>query len=106
MRKTTYELRIVGGSSNVCSSDLILAGFDVWRFTPVWLHWAALVGFTAAFGAALWQGLRMLRWPGEGDATRRPERSEERRVGKEGVSTCSSWWPPDHKKTKHVHNTT
>src|SRR3546814_12767801 len=23
-------------------------------------------------------------------------RSEERRVGKECVSTCSSWWSPDH----------
>src|SRR3546814_10407462 len=23
-------------------------------------------------------------------------RSEERRVGKEGVSTCSSWWAPYH----------
>src|SRR3546814_2679867 len=25
-------------------------------------------------------------------------RSEERRVGKEGVSTCRSWWSPDHEK--------
>src|SRR3546814_20264271 len=23
-------------------------------------------------------------------------RSDERRVGKEGVSTCRSWWSPDH----------
>src|SRR3546814_10780176 len=37
----------------VAAVFLILAGFDVWRFTPVWLHWAALAGFTAAFGAAL-----------------------------------------------------
>src|SRR3546814_12316432 len=27
-------------------------------------------------------------------------RSEERRVGKEGVITCSSRWSPDHKKKK------
>src|SRR3546814_20247133 len=27
-------------------------------------------------------------------------RSEERRVGKEGVSTCRSRWSPYHKKTK------
>src|SRR3546814_15988820 len=27
-------------------------------------------------------------------------RSEERRVGKECVSTCHSWWSPDHKKKK------
>src|SRR3546814_14386672 len=28
------------------------------------------------------------------------ERSEERRVGEEGVSTCRSRWSPDHKKKK------
>src|SRR3546814_15670985 len=27
-------------------------------------------------------------------------RSEERRVGKECVSTCRSWWSPYHKKKK------
>src|SRR3546814_18247150 len=27
-------------------------------------------------------------------------RSEERRVGKGGVSTCRSWWSPNHKKKK------
>src|SRR3546814_12807644 len=34
-------------------------------------------------------------------------RSEERRVGKECVSTCRSWWSPYHyKKTgKHLHST-
>src|SRR3546814_21079025 len=30
------------------------------------------------------------------------ERSEERRVGKECVSTCSSRWPPSHKKIKQT----
>src|SRR3546814_17696998 len=30
-----------------------------------------------------------------------PKRSDERRVGKEGVSTCRSrWWPYHEKKTK------
>src|SRR3546814_11870227 len=28
-------------------------------------------------------------------------RSEERRFGKEGVSTCRSGWSPDHKKKKN-----
>src|SRR3546814_18692639 len=32
-----------------------------------------------------------------------PERSEERRVGKEGVSKCKSRWLPDHQKKKHKH---
>src|SRR3546814_14808432 len=31
-------------------------------------------------------------------------RSEERRVGKEGVSTCRSRGPPDHKKKKKSNN--
>src|SRR3546814_11913968 len=29
-----------------------------------------------------------------------PQRSEERRVGKECVSTCRSRWSPEHKKKK------
>jgi uncharacterized protein (TIGR02302 family) len=53
---------------------LILAGFDVWRFTPVWLHWLSLAGFALAFGAALWLELRQLRWPDRAAAMRRLER--------------------------------
>src|SRR3546814_12749095 len=34
--------------------------------------------------------------------TRELTRSEERRVGKECVSTCRSRWSPYHKKTKRV----
>ncbi|WP_298726240.1 TIGR02302 family protein [uncultured Ferrovibrio sp.] len=52
----------------------ILAGFDVWRFLPVWLHWLILAGFAAALPAALWYGLRGLRWPSHADAMRRLER--------------------------------
>src|SRR3546814_14299793 len=33
-------------------------------------------------------------------AARDEARSEERRVGKEGVSTCRSRWSPDHSKKK------
>jgi uncharacterized protein (TIGR02302 family) len=52
----------------------ILAGFDIWRFTPVWLHWLALAGFAAAFAFALWRELRQLRWPDRAAAMRRLER--------------------------------
>src|SRR3546814_17864833 len=31
----------------------------------------------------------------------RAKRSEERRVGKECVSTCRSWWSPYHKKKNY-----
>src|SRR3546814_20027566 len=34
----------------------------------------------------------------------RPDRSEERRVGKECVSTCRSRWSPYHKKKKNKRN--
>jgi uncharacterized protein (TIGR02302 family) len=53
---------------------LILAGFDVWRFTPVWLHWLALAGFAGGIIAALWLRLRSLRWPDRAAAMRRLER--------------------------------
>src|SRR3546814_18468446 len=33
-------------------------------------------------------------WP------KRMQRSEARRVGKEGVSTCRSWWSAEHSKKK------
>src|SRR3546814_17700982 len=38
----------------------------------------------------------LIRWKGEADP--KHVRSEERRVGKEGVSTCRSRWTPVHKK--------
>lgn len=52
----------------------ILAGFDVWRFLPVWLHWLALAGFAGALGYALWHELHGLRWPDRAAAMRRLER--------------------------------
>ena len=53
---------------------LILAGFDVWRFLPIWLHWLMLAGFGCGFIGALWYGLRGIRWPGRGAAMRRLEK--------------------------------
>src|SRR3546814_3781876 len=41
--------------------------------------------------AYVWAALRM---------TRRWKRSEERRDGEECVSTCRSWWSPEHYQTK------
>src|SRR3546814_12898519 len=43
--------------------------------------------------------------PGEAAHQREQHRSEERRVGKECVSTCRSRWSPYHKKTKEAENT-
>ena len=52
----------------------ILAGFDVWRFLPVWLHWLALAGFAAGLAVLLWRDLHALRWPDRAAAMRRLER--------------------------------
>lgn len=52
----------------------ILAGFDIWRFTPVWLHWLLLAAFAAAFAYLLWREMRSLRWPDRAAAMRRLER--------------------------------
>src|SRR3546814_3956822 len=68
-QKTAYELRISDWSSDVCSSDLLFGGDRSDQDD------AAVLLFAAA---------------------RLVERSEERRVGKECVSTCRSRWSPYH----------
>src|SRR3546814_4246739 len=95
-QKTAYEMRISDWSSDVCSSDLELqrgearveaAGCRQLAVAAA-LDQAALVDHQDAVG---------LQHGGEavGDDQRRA-RSEERRVGKECVSTCRSRWSPDH----------
>src|SRR3546814_1683650 len=90
-QKTAYDMRISDWSSDVCSSDL--------------------------FGRASGGGKRNPPQGGGGTAERQPSRrgfiaypkltvgrlaslflgrSEERRVGKECVSTCRSRWTPYH----------
>src|SRR3546814_5887104 len=73
-QKTAYEMRISDWSSDVCSSDLA-------HLLP------ALQGLSGDPPACF------LAWWRRGD---RQQRSEERRVGKECVSTCRSRWSPYH----------
>lgn len=61
-------------AAGVVAVFFILAGFDVWRFLPVWLHWTILAGFALALALALWFGLHSLRWPDRASAMRRLER--------------------------------
>src|SRR3546814_2706795 len=92
-QKTAYEMRISDWSSDVCSSDLVSLGLGM------------------VMGVLL--GLIPIPIPGVGIVTlgigggplivalilgklRRTGRSEERRVGKECVSTCRSRWSPYH----------
>src|SRR3546814_15965609 len=92
-QRTAYEMRISDWSSDVCSSDLgdLLAH----RLEVHVVRFLLVVGQHAqAVLAHLHQARRVL---GEADDERR---SEERRVGKESVSTCRSRWQPYHYNTK------
>src|SRR3546814_3213103 len=105
-QKTAYEMRISDWSSDVCSSDLEAAEGPAGRARHGDPH----------HHPRPWGGRQRGRRggghvPRRGDGERhaggyfqgapaslpqRPARSEERRVGKEGVSTCRSWWSPYH----------
>src|SRR3546814_13118865 len=101
-QKTAYEMRISDWSSDVCSSDLLrtvqrdhadlAAALDQDRLVshrccsspvPPRLHAAG----TADLGVSARREL-------EADHQSVPLRSEDRRVGQECVSTCSSRWSP------------
>src|SRR3546814_9212757 len=82
-QKTAYEMRISDWSSDVCSSDLKLD--PVLR--PQAITIASELGYiadTEVMAAGFGPGLCSI------------SRSEERRVGKECVSTCRSRWSPYH----------
>src|SRR3546814_20450850 len=112
MQKTAYEMRISDWSSDVCSSALAatkrscelmsqsyatLYGLPLsgLRFFTVYGPWGrpdmAYYGFAQKI--LLGQPIEVF---GEGRMARHFTRSEERRVGKECVSTCSTRWSPSH----------
>src|SRR3546814_3321625 len=99
-QKTAYEMRISDWSSDVCSSDLddglietrrrppgqpIGAGD---RGKPAGIEHDALAGGGGAGDCNV--AVR------QGAVEEVTDRSEERRVGKECVSTCRSRWSPQH----------
>src|SRR3546814_5763861 len=92
-QKTAYEMRISDWSSDVCSSDLP-PGSIAFSSPPA----TAVIGedglavdieFEAVAVGIIGDGHERLQGS-------RPARSEERRVGKECVSTCRSRWSPYH----------
>src|SRR3546814_1599582 len=91
-QKTAYEMRISDWSSDVCSSDLLGAAEPGHRGRRADHDVAVGRLDVDARGAELEQCAL-----GRRDQFRRlTQRSEERRVGKECVSTCRSRWSPYH----------
>src|SRR3546814_6115294 len=81
-QKTAYEMRISDWSSDVCSSDL-----NVQQHLTVEVDESGeLVGRVCCKGSVEVARVGLLH----------EKRSEERRVGKECVSTCRSRWSPYH----------
>src|SRR3546814_10447048 len=76
-QKTAYEMRISDWSSDVCSSDL-----PRWRIGVSATDTLSVLTIAVAL-------VSRLQWLMGG-------KSEERRVGKECVSTCRSRWSPYH----------
>src|SRR3546814_19015723 len=103
-QKTAYEMRISDWSSDVCSSDLsrhLSAAGRSQQHKP-----GCRCAGCGAGGERTREGRRPRRWRRGLRATRlraRP-RSEERRVGKECVSTCRCRWAPSHSKKKNNKN--
>src|SRR3546814_3465675 len=102
-QKTAYEMRISDWSSDVCSSDLRRAsppGSGEARLrqaeSPT-LSPATSHRFLTALHAAETILERLINAPTpEHTGSCTSTRSEERRVGKECVSTCRSRWSQDH----------
>src|SRR3546814_9816292 len=86
-QKTAYEMRISDWSSDVCSSDLQVH-FRGEGSEPVGAARRPPGGHQRPAGQGHPRQL--------GPADRGGKRSEERRVGKECVSTCRSRWSPYH----------
>src|SRR3546814_9464209 len=91
-QKTAYEMRISDWSSDVCSSDLLLNGAcpELWNDT----HASVVAGIHKGYFDAGSDIVETNTFGGT--RLKLEERSEERRVGKECVSTCRSRWSPYH----------
>src|SRR3546814_4744196 len=100
-QKTAYEMRISDWSSDVCSSDLTPQGApwepDLRR--PI-EQVGAIHKIEVKSRLAKTQARPLTADEMPVAARAIPGRSEERRVGKECVSTCRSRWSPNLQKKK------
>src|SRR3546814_7150755 len=88
-QKTAYEMRISDWSSDVCSSDLQ----ERQRFIQRLINHFSADDFHEKSAPELEAVVKQRVHEAEAFGI---ERSEERRVGKECVSTCRSRWSPYH----------
>src|SRR3546814_9211686 len=94
-QKTAYEMRISDWSSDVCSSDLVAAR-PTSRSSSGCSCKTIVCPREGGGTVRRSNGVPPLREPTQGDISMKLDRSEERRVGKECVSTCRSRWSPYH----------
>src|SRR3546814_3659787 len=100
-QKTAYEMRISDWSSDVCSSDLaedelmVICQIETASGVASIAEIAAVDGVDCLF-IGPWDLSADLGRLGGFDDPKVRERSEERRVGKECVSTCRYRWSPYH----------
>src|SRR3546814_15357704 len=91
-------MRISDWSSDVCSSDLCSEGNrQLLRFRR---HASFAGHFLTTFASECGYASSISPLKGIGERRLSDCRSEERRVGKECVSPCSSRWSPYHSKKK------
>src|SRR3546814_17925951 len=90
-------MRISDWSSDVCSSDLAGQRHPGFEQLPPSAQLPLLARLSSLPIASIELAMRPL-------PQQRLSRSEERRVGKECVSTCRSRWSPYHYKPQHRHN--
>src|SRR3546814_14496757 len=108
-QKTAYEMRISDWSSDVCSSDLQQRHHrrrDRHRRAPVLPQGHREHADHQRLDTDLDHRHLLPHVPDRHDDEHHVARSEERRVGKECVSTCSSRWSPYHEKKKNTTNNT
>src|SRR3546814_7792612 len=98
-QKTAYEMRISDWSSDVCCSDLVNVALPHMRgsvsASPDQITWVLTSYIVAAAIMTPLTGWLAGRF-GRKRLMQISIRSEERRVGKECVSTCRSRWSPYH----------
>src|SRR3546814_2790711 len=95
-QKTAYEMRISDWSSDVCSSDLPFSPSLLVSIRSLSTEIVSFVSILYLLTSRLGKGHIAAARVIKSTAHAPQRRSEERRVGKECVSTCRSRWSPYH----------